>query len=62
MQKINESGLLGGAWLDCADTKRFRFAEGRTLKIPHMGWNEIHVAKPGPHSYYVNETTRMASC
>lgn len=39
----NEPGL---GWLD-ADTVRFHFAgNGGSLKVPHMGWNEVGGCRP----------------
>lgn len=64
----SEEGTLPGLrWID-AEVKRFRFPADSTLKIPHMGWNTVKVAKPNPlirsdegeqrfyfvHSYHVN--------
>lgn len=62
----SEEGKLPGlGWID-ADTIKFSFEDNK-LKIPHMGWNEIHPEKDSPlvadlpddprfyfvHSYYV---------
>lgn len=44
----SEEGVLPGLrWID-ADVKRFRFPADSTLKVPHMGWNTVTVAKPNP--------------
>lgn len=44
----SEEGKLPGLrWID-AEVKRFRFPADSTLKIPHMGWNTVKVAKPNP--------------
>lgn len=44
----SEEGVLPGlGWFD-ADVKRFRLAPGSPLKIPHMGWNAVHVKKENP--------------
>ncbi len=46
MCKGSEEGVLPGlGWFD-ADVKRFRIPPGSPNKIPHMGWNAIHVKKP----------------
>jgi glutamine amidotransferase len=61
-----EGNLQGLSWID-AHTCKFKFEEDQALKIPHMGWNEVHVEKEHPlvnslpkqsrfyfvHSYYV---------
>jgi len=36
----SEEGTLPGLGLIGGKCVRFRFAEGSTLKVPHMGWNE----------------------
>lgn len=45
--KGSEEGRLPGlGWLD-ARTVRFRFdLQESKLKIPHMGWNELHIDRP----------------
>jgi len=40
-----EGDAEGLGWLD-AESKRFNFEERPDLKIPHMGWNLVDVAKP----------------
>ncbi len=49
MQLMGRSSAEGGAkglgWLD-AESRRFAFDERPDLKIPHMGWNLVDVAKP----------------
>ena len=48
MCKGSEEGVLPGlGWFD-ADVKRFRIPEGSPFKIPHMGWNAVHVKKDNP--------------
>lgn len=62
-----EGGGAGLGWI-AADTVRFQFgADQPGLKVPHMGWNRVEVARPDPllqvlppdprfyfvHSYYV---------
>lgn len=66
MCRSSEEGHLPGlGWID-AEVKRFVAAPGSELKIPHMGWNVVKVAKETPlipvggdewrfyfvHSYY----------
>lgn len=44
----SEEGQLPGlGWID-ATVERFRLPPTTQLKIPHMGWNTITVAKPNP--------------
>ena len=41
-RRSEEGELPGLGWID-GETIRFRFDQARTgLKIPHMGWNEVH--------------------
>src|SRR5215510_6064604 len=49
MTKGSEEGIEAGlGWFD-AETVRFKFgAEYAHLKIPHMGWNEVHVCREHP--------------
>ena len=44
----SEEGTEPGLGLIDADVKAFRFPEGMTLNVPHMGWNVVHPAKPNP--------------
>ena len=37
-----EGNCKGLGWID-AEVKRFNFEEGMKLKIPHMGWDYIHI-------------------
>ena len=60
-----EGNVKGLDWIK-ATTRRFRF-EGKGIKIPHMGWNKVHVVRETSlikgfddafsfyfvHSYYV---------
>lgn len=39
-KRSEEGNLPGLGWID-AETVRFHFANDQTLKIPHMGWNDI---------------------
>lgn len=46
--KSSEEGRLPGlGWID-AHTVRFRFDEGASLRVPHMGWNIIKPTHPHP--------------
>ena len=47
--KRSEEGILDGlGWID-AETVKFRFEGDKTdLKIPHMGWNYLKIAKEHP--------------
>lgn len=48
MCRSSEEGSLPGlGWID-AEVKRIRPPEGTGLKVPHMGWNTVQVAKPNP--------------
>lgn len=49
MSKGSEEGKEAGlGWFD-AETVSFKFdAEHAHLKIPHMGWNEIHICREHP--------------
>jgi imidazole glycerol-phosphate synthase subunit HisH len=63
----SEEGKIPGLGWVPATTKKFNFPEGTFLKIPHMGWNTVHVVNSSPltanfstdsrfyfvHSYYV---------
>jgi glutamine amidotransferase len=65
-QQSEEGRLRGLGWID-ADVVRFAFSPEQNLRIPHMGWNTVRLAKdsvlfkdmyPEPrfyfvHSYYV---------
>lgn len=67
MTKGSEEGFLPGlGWVD-ARTRRFQ-PRDPALKVPHMGWNRVAVARPSPlvdelpvearfyfvHSYYIS--------
>ncbi|MBI4395888.1 MAG: imidazole glycerol phosphate synthase subunit HisH [Elusimicrobia bacterium] len=47
--KSSEEGSLPGlGWIN-AKTVRFRFeGENASLRVPHMGWNRIEIARPSP--------------
>lgn len=44
----SEEGQSHGlGWIDCHFTK-LRFPEGSSLKVPHMGWNNVFVPRANP--------------
>lgn len=46
MCKASEEGNLPGlGWMD-AEVKRFDASRDSTLKVPHMGWSTVNVARP----------------
>jgi imidazole glycerol-phosphate synthase subunit HisH len=48
MARSSEEGSRGGlGWLD-ADVRRFSFAPGANLPVPHMGWQVIEPTRPSP--------------
>ena len=67
LTKKSEEGVKEGlGWID-AETLKFNLDPSLKLKVPHMGWNYIHVNRPNPlidtetknrfyfvHSYYVS--------
>ena len=67
MSKFSEEGNAKGlGWID-ASVKKFKTSDSKKFKIPHMGWNTIHLSKKSSlmkgidedeefyfvHSYYV---------
>lgn len=78
LTRSSEEGIEKGLSWIAADTKKFIFPGNPELKIPHMGWNYIHVKKTFPiinvnkkqkfyfvHSYYVkcdNPQDVLATC
>ncbi|MCX7827732.1 MAG: imidazole glycerol phosphate synthase subunit HisH [Thermanaerothrix sp.] len=45
MAKRSEEGSLPGlGWIN-AEVVRFRFPEGVSLKVPHMGWNSLSIKR-----------------
>jgi imidazole glycerol-phosphate synthase subunit HisH len=78
MTKHSEEGHLPGlGWLD-AEVRKFRFHKKSTLKVPHMGWNNVFIQRANPlvhkeerqrfyfvHSYHVvcaEEVNVVATC
>lgn len=48
MCKSSEEGQLPGlGWVD-AEVRRFNLQHDSSLKVPHMGWNTVTVAKANP--------------
>jgi glutamine amidotransferase len=63
LTKSSEEGKLSGLGWIPAKTIKFSFDAGSNLKVPHMGWNEIHVVNqyplindlpPEPRFYFVH--------
>lgn len=57
-----EGDCKGLGWID-AETTRFRMPENSSLKIPHMGWSDVHFVQqqpllngisPEPRYYFVH--------
>lgn len=68
MCNSSEEGVDKGLGLVDAEVKKFNFDKAQNLKVPHMGWNKVELAKPDSlitnrltadarfyfvHSYYV---------
>jgi imidazole glycerol-phosphate synthase subunit HisH len=48
MCRSSEEGNLPGlGWID-AEVQQFSAAETRGLRVPHMGWNTLHVVRENP--------------
>lgn len=58
ISQSSEEGVQPGlGWID-AKTVRFRFPEGTPqLRVPHMGWNSVHVIDPASLLYRQMEGT-----
>lgn len=63
LTKSSEEGKLPGLGWIPAKTIKFNFSQPSNLKVPHMGWNEIHVVNqnvllsylpPEPRFYFVH--------
>lgn len=52
-----EGGAEGLGWID-ADVVRFAI-DDRRLKVPHMGWNSLRMARPNPLLEGVTEQTEF---
>src|SRR5437588_8959825 len=55
-RQSEEGGAEGLGWID-ADVVRFAIAAPRRLKVPHMGWNGVRVARSNPLLEGVTEQT-----
>lgn len=44
-RRSEEGSAPGLGWI-AADVKRFVFPEGKSLAVPHMGWNEVEAVDP----------------
>jgi glutamine amidotransferase len=68
LSKCSEEGSVKGlGWVD-AETRKFAFGEGSSLRVPHVGWNTIDILRESilldgvskgqrfyfTHSYYVH--------
>jgi len=53
-----EGDVDGLGWLD-ADVRRFDIDDTLRFKVPHMGWNGVHVARPDPLLDGVTGTTEF---
>lgn len=52
-------GVEPGLGLIDAETRRFQFPEGSLLKVPHMGWNDVHAARPHSLLSHFHEAPRF---
>jgi glutamine amidotransferase len=46
MCESSDEGILPGLSFIQAKVKKFDFSSDSKLKVPHMGWNKIHIFKP----------------
>lgn len=53
-----EGGEKGLGWID-ADVIRFRPPAGMRLRVPHMGWNTLHVPRENPILPFDDEERRF---
>ncbi len=53
-----EGEAKGFGWID-ADTVKFRFSSNETLKIPHMGWNSVHLCNKSQLTVDLPDDTRF---
>jgi len=69
-RRSEEGKLAGLGWID-ADTIRFKIPSDSKLKVPHMGWNELHLLQdsklfkgmyPNPRFYFVHSYHISDSC
>jgi imidazole glycerol-phosphate synthase subunit HisH len=57
-RQSEEGGAEGLGWID-ADVVRFDIDDPRRLKVPHMGWNSVRVARSNPLLDGVTEQTEF---
>lgn len=55
----SEEGALAGLGLIDGRCVRFRFADERTLKVPHMGWNVLMPRRESPLFKGLDENARF---
>jgi glutamine amidotransferase len=53
--RSEEGNVAGLGWID-ADVVRFRIADTLRYKVPHMGWNGVHVAKRTPLTQSIDDS------
>lgn len=46
--RTSEEGTEKGLGFLDADVRKFSFSPPQTLKVPHMGWNEVRVVRDNP--------------
>lgn len=56
-QHSEEGNVDGLGWID-AQTVKFKF-EDPSVKIPHMGWNDVHFTTGSPEAAMYKETPRF---
>jgi glutamine amidotransferase len=54
----DEGGAEGLGWID-ADVVRFGIDDTRRFKVPHMGWNDVRIARSSPLLEGVTEQTEF---
>jgi glutamine amidotransferase len=60
MARKSEEGILPGLGWVPGDVKKFRFEDKtRSLKVPHMGWNEVMPRRDDPLFVGFDEETRF---
>jgi glutamine amidotransferase len=59
LTKHSEEGNVAGlGWID-AEVKKFELSDFPTLKIPHMGWNEVEISSQNPLCDELYENARF---
>lgn len=54
----DEGSARGLGWID-GQVRRFRVPPGSNIRIPHMGWNTVQVARPNPLLEVTDEEQRF---